>query len=48
MNAKNNSVEEVLALANMAYLDANFGELCDIEGEEIIVEDEKGNYVYEK
>lgn len=44
---KANSVEEAIELARDQYCDADFGELTDIEGEEIIVEDEKGNFVWE-
>lgn len=34
--------------AESEYLDADFGEAGDIDGEMIVVEDEKGNFVYEK
>lgn len=34
--------------AESEYLDADFGEAEDIDGEMIAVEDEKGNFVWEK
>lgn len=34
--------------AESEYLDADFGEAEDIDGEMIVVEDEKGNFVWEK
>lgn len=43
-----NSVEEALQKANDKYLDADFGEATDIDGEAIIVEDEIGNYAWER
>ena len=40
--------EEALKKADDAYMDADFGEAKDIDGEKIIVEDETGNYVCER
>lgn len=42
------STEEALKEANSAYCDADFGELRDVDGEAIIIEDADGNYVWEK
>ena len=42
------SQEEVLKAAEDMYTDADFGELEDIEGDAIMIEDEIGNYLYEK
>lgn len=42
------SQEEALEEADSAYCDADFGELRDVDGEAIIMEDEDGNYVWEK
>ena len=42
------SIEEALDKADDAYMDADFGVGEDIDGEAIIVEDEKGNYVWER
>ena len=42
-----NSIEAAIEIARVAYCDADFGELTDVEGEEIIVEDENGNFVWE-
>ena len=42
------SLEEALKDANFAYIDADFGEAEDIDGEAIIVEDENGNFIWEK
>lgn len=41
-------VEEAKKKAESEYLDADFGAAQDIDGEQIIVEDERGNYVWEK
>ena len=41
------SVNEALELAYEKFSDADFGEAEDIDGDAIIVEDEKGNYVWE-
>lgn len=42
------SLEEAMEKAEMEYVDADFGEAKDINGEKIIVEDENGSYVWEK
>ena len=42
------NVEEAKKKAESKYLDADFGAAEDINGEAIIVEDEKGDYVWEK
>lgn len=42
------NIEEAKVKAESEYIDANFGVAADIEGEPIIVEDEKGNYVWER
>ena len=42
------SIEEAMDKAEDAYMDADFGVAEDIDGESIIVEDEKGNYVWER
>ena len=34
--------------AESEYIDADFGVAGDIDGEAIIVEDENGNYIWEK
>ena len=34
--------------ADRKYIDANFGDAYDIDGEKVIVEDEVGNYLYER
>ena len=39
--------EDIIAEANKAFFDADFGDAEDIDGEAIIIEDEKGNYIYE-
>lgn len=44
--AKN--LEEALSKAEDKYCEADFGVLADIEGEPIIVEDQDGNFVWEK
>lgn len=43
-----NDIEEAKAKAESEYIDADFGVAEDIDGEDIIVEDEKGNFVWEK
>ena len=43
-----NDLEEAKKAAEAAYMDADFGEAADIDGEPIIVEDEYGNFVWEK
>lgn len=42
------NIEEAKKKAEGKFLDANFGDAEDIDGEAIIVEDENGNYVWEK
>lgn len=43
-----NDLEEAKKAAETAYMDADFGEAADIDGEPIIIEDEHGNFVWEK
>ena len=40
--------KEAMEKAESEFFDADFGVAEDIDGESIIVEDEKGNYVWEK
>lgn len=42
------SLFEAMRDADAAYIDANFGEAKDIDGEAIIVEDENGNFIWER
>lgn len=42
------NTEDAMKKANDVYLDADFGEASDITGDIIIVEDENGEYVWEK
>lgn len=42
------NIEEAKKLANEAFMEANFGELSDIDAEAIIVENEEGDYIWEK
>ena len=42
------SLEEAMNKAEEEYIDADFGEAEDIDGEAIIVEDESGNFIWEK
>ena len=42
------SLEEAMEKAESEYIDADFGVAEDIDGEAIIVEDENGNYIWEK
>lgn len=42
------SVEEAQQMAMDQFCDADFGSLEDINGESIIVEDENGNFVWER
>ena len=42
------SLEEARRKAEEEYRDADFGAASDIDGEAIIAEDERGNYVWEK
>ena len=39
---------EAISEAAEKYFDADFGELGDIDADPIMVEDENGNYVFEK
>lgn len=43
-----NNLEEAVEKAESEYIDADFGAATDINGEKIIVEDENGNYVWER
>lgn len=43
-----NSADEARDIAIDKYIDADFGEVHDIDAEPIIVEDENGNYVWEE
>ena len=43
-----NSTEDALKAAEDKFQDAEFGEAEDIDGEAIIIEDDRGNYVWEK
>lgn len=42
------SLEEAMKKAEYEYYDADFGVARDIDGEAIMVEDENGNYIFEK
>lgn len=42
------TLEEAKEKANLKFADADFGSATDIEGEAIFVEDENGNYLWEK
>ena len=42
------NLEQAMKKAESEYLDADFGEAEDIDSEMIAVEDEKGNFVWEK
>ena len=42
------SIKEARKKAIEEYYDADFGAATDIDGEDIIVEDEDGNYVWER
>ena len=42
------SLEEARKKAEREYWDADFGVAEDIDGKDIIVEDENGNYVWER
>lgn len=42
------SIEEAQRKAMDQFCDADFGSLEDIEGESVIVEDENGNFVWER
>lgn len=41
-------IEEAKKKAESEYIDADFGEAEDINGEPIMVENENGNYLWEK
>lgn len=43
-----NNLEEARKKAIGEFFDADFGVAEDIDGEDIIVEDEKGNYIWER
>ena len=45
---KADNLEQAMKKAESEYLDADFGEAEDIDGKMIAVEDEKGNFVWEK
>lgn len=42
------NVQEAIREAGYRFCDADFGEAEEIYGDAIIVEDERGNYVFEK
>lgn len=42
------SVEEAIDEARLRFYDADFGEAEDINGKELIVEDERGEFVWER
>lgn len=42
------SIEKAIVKARDDFSDADFGAAKDIDGEEIIVEDENGDYVWER
>ena len=42
------SLEDAMKKAESEYIDADFGAAEDISGEAVIVEDENGNYIWEK
>ena len=42
------NIEEAKKKAEGKFMDANFGEAEDIDGEAIIIEDNSGDYVWEK
>lgn len=42
------NLKEAMEKAESEYIDADFGVAEDIDGEAIIVEDENGNYIWEK
>ena len=42
------SLEEARKRSNEKFSDANFGDAEDIDGEDIIVEDEDGNFIWER
>ena len=42
------NIEEAKKEAESSFLDADFGEAQDINGEAIIIEDQHGDFVWEK
>ena len=42
------NIEDAKSKALEAFQEADFGDAEDIDGEAVVVEDEKGNYVWEK
>ena len=42
------NLEEAREKAVSEYLNADFGVAEDIDGEQIVVEDERGNFIWEK
>ena len=42
------TIEDAKKKAKAKFLDANFGMVEDIDGEQIIVEDNNGEYIWEK
>ena len=42
------NLEEAMKKADEEYLSADFGVATDIDGEKIIIEDENGNYLWER
>ena len=42
------NLEEAMEKAESEYMDADFGVATDIDGEKVIVEDENGNFVWER
>ena len=42
------NIEDAKSKALEAFQEADFGDAEDIDGEAIVVEDEKGNYVWDK
>ena len=42
------NIEDAKSKALEAFQEADFGDAEDIDGDAIVVEDEKGNYVWEK
>ena len=47
-SVKADSIAEALEVANERFTDADFGVAEDIDGEPLIVENEDGNYVWER
>lgn len=42
------NIEDARKKAQEDYIDADFGKASDIDGEDIMVEDENGNYLWER